>query len=254
MTIKNHIIAGQLIFAFLLITLCIQCSDKKSSQISEQTPSIADEPETVKDSIIASCIWDNVALRQDPSDKGKYLTALSIGEVVTVLPNAIDTADVYVKIRLNDGTEGWSKKDFIVSNGQPHVNIKDADIYNRPDALTKTDKKFSKYDIVAVTSSREDFLEVKGKRSDGKWIETGWIKSSNLSNNKLDIAAAKFIQKALAEKNDEKKITVLQEIASNSDLKDSQLIVELHEIINTIQAKQMEIVTEEVLAGEVNPQ
>lgn len=171
-----------------------------------------------------------------------------------MLPDAIDTANAYVKIRLNDGSEGWSKKDFIVSNAQPHVTVTDADVYNRPDALTKTDKKFSKYDIVAVTSTKDDFFEVKGKRSDGKWIETGWIKGANLSNNKLDIAAAKFIQKAFAEKDEQKKITALQEIAGNTDLKDSKLVGELNEIITTLQMKDAEIVTEEVLAGEVEPQ
>ena len=191
------------------------------------------EEAEVKPENAAACIWDNVAVRETPTDKGKYLTAISIGEIVTFLEEK-DSADKFIKVRLNDGTEGWAKKDFVIPNATSYVFINDADVYSRPDALTKTNKKFSKYDIIAVISTKDDFAEIKGKRSDGKWIETAWVKMSNLSQQKVDIASAKFIAKALADPDDQVKAKGLEDILNNGDLSGSVFLSDLPEIISTL--------------------
>src|SRR5688572_25248617 len=88
------------------------------------------EEAEVKPENAAACIWDNVAVRETPTDKGKYLTAISIGEIVTFLEEK-DSADKFIKVRLNDGTEGWAKKDFVIPNATSYVFINDADVYSR---------------------------------------------------------------------------------------------------------------------------
>ena len=215
----------------ILITIA-SCGGGSST---ETTTSTADAEEfEAPDEDAAACIWDNVAVRETPTEKGKYLTAISIGEMVTFVEDEKDTADKFIKVRLNDGKEGWARKDFVLPRTTSFVFINDADVYNRPDALTKTDKKFSKYDIIAVISTKGDFAEVKGKRSEGKWIETAWVKMSNLTQQKIDIASAKFIKKALAAETDEAKIKGLEEILNNSDLSGSAFLSDLPELISEL--------------------
>lgn len=233
--------------AVVFITL-VNCGGSTTEATASSTE-VPDEP-AAPTTQEAACIWDNVAVRDTPSDKGKYLTAISIGEMISFIPDETDTADKFVKIRLNDGTEGWAKKDFVIVNSAAHVFINDADVYNRPDALTKADKKFSKYDIIAVISTKDDFAEVKGKRSDGKWIETAWVKKSNLSQQKLDIASAKFIKKALTATDDEAKAKGLEDILNNPDLSGSAFLTDLPQMINQFRGVTEEYYEEESEGGD----
>lgn len=221
------------VFGALVFVTIVNCGGSSTTEATaSSTPTETEEAAPAVQE--AACIWDNVAVRDTPSDKGKYLTAISIGEMITFVPEEKDTADKFVKIRLNDGTEGWAKKDFVILDATSHVFINDADVYSRPDALTKGDKKFSKYDIIAVISTKDDFAEVKGKRSEGKWIETAWVKKSNLSPQKLDIASAKFIKKALGAAEDEAKAKGLEDILNNADLSGSAFLTDLPQMINEL--------------------
>jgi len=214
---------------FLISLFIISCSGKKSADQAQES-----QPATEEATKTSACIWDNVPVWETASEKGKYLTAISIGEIVTVLdevPADSTAAKTFIKIKLGDGTEGWARKDFIVSGGKSVVFINDSDIYGRPDALTKTDKKFSKYDIVGIVNSKDDFFEVKGKRAEGKWMETGWVKNNNISDDRINIATAKFIKKALVETDKAKKMKALQDIVSNPDLSSSALMSEVRKII-----------------------
>jgi hypothetical protein len=128
----------------------------------------------------------------------------------------------------------------VIPKATSYVFINDADIYNRPDALTKGDKKFSKYDIIAVISLKDDFAEVKGKRYEGKWIETGWVKLANLSHQKIDIVCAKFINEALSAPGDQEKAQGLEEILNNTDLSGSVFLSDLPELISTLRGMMHE--------------
>ena len=191
----------------------------------------------------AVCIWDKASLKETPEDKGKWLASLSLGEKCTYLDeekedNSGTKPVKYVKIKLQDGKEGWSQNDFVILNSQPATFVQNTEIYSRPDLLTKTGKFFSKMDIVAVKSTQNNFVEVVGKRKDGKWIESGWVKPANISYADVDIAVAKFACKALAIEDNAKRIEAIKEIIDNSDLKESVFINELNGIISADQDKE----------------
>lgn len=184
----------------------------------------------------AVCVWDNVSLKESPDKNGKWLAAISLGEKCIFLNNEKEDINgekktKYLKMRLQDGKEGWVQSDFIVVDGKPGVIIQDAVIYSRPDLLTKSGKSFSKMDIIGVKGMQNDFVEVTGKRKDGKWIETGWIKASNISSSEIDIAVAKYAVKALAIAETAKRNAAVQEIVDNNDLKGSAFIADLKELL-----------------------
>jgi hypothetical protein len=184
------------------------------------------------DSKNAVCIWDNVSLKEAPEESGKWICSISIGEVVTYLGKTQEVKTekktvTYVKIRLKDGKEGWAQNDFIILNSKPAAIVENSQIYSRPDLLNKTGKSFSKMDIIAVKSEQDGFLEVAGKRKDGKWIETGWLKGKSLTYDEVDIAVAKFVTKALEISDSQKRQEAINEILNNDDLKASIFISSL---------------------------
>lgn len=196
----------------------------------------------------AVCIWDKVSLLDAPNEKAKWITSISLGESVTYLDetasdSSSSKAVEYLKIKLLDGKSGWTRSDFIILNSRPAVFINDANYYNRPDLMTKSEKIFSAMDIVAVKTEQEGWLEIKGKRSKGSWIETGWIKPENLSFEEADLAVAKFAQSAMALKDEDKKLEALHGIVNNNDLSKSVFI-------QLIQDKIYELEPEEVYYDE----
>ncbi|MGE0076672.1 MAG: hypothetical protein AB7S48_02325 [Bacteroidales bacterium] len=200
----------------------VSCQVNSSKSFSD----IASEDSTN----VAVCVWDNVSLKETADENGKWLSSLSLGETVIYLgkEQSVETAKkavTYYNIRLKDGKEGWSQADFIILGSKPAAIIEDSPIYSRPDLLNKTDKVFSSMDIVAVKSENNGFIEVTGKRKDGKWLETGWIKSSAVTYKDVDVAVAKFASKAMSIKEESKKIEAIEDIINNSDL-DSSIFIE----------------------------
>lgn len=195
-------------------------------------------------------IWDKISVRENPGSEGKWLTSLSIGESVIYLNESkTDSANdnhLYFKIRLNDGKEGWSRTDFLVPEARPAVFTQETNLYKRPDLLTKSDKLFSKMDIIAVMETQDDWLKIKGKRTSGKWIEEGWIKAENISLEAVDIATAKFTKAALEEKDEENRLAALEEIVNNGDLATSVFMPELYGMAHPKETEK----TEEELAEE----
>jgi len=184
----------------------------------------------------AVCIWDNLSLKESPDKDGKWLASISLGEKCIFLNSEKedingDKKTRYLKIRLQDGKEGWVQSDFIVVDGKPGVIIQDAIIYSRPDLLTKTAKSFSKMDIIGVKGNQNDFVEVAGKRKDGKWIETGWVKASYISYSEIDIAVAKYAVKALTMEETGKRDAAIKEIVDNRDFQGSAFIASLKELL-----------------------
>lgn len=205
-----------------IFTYCSSPQNGSSGQEEAQQP-VAEIVETE-----AVCIWDQIAVREEPTSKSKWLTSISLGETLTSLGTvAIDTLDndrKYVKVRLADGKEGWSVEDFIIPGAKVAVFQEDNVIYKRPDLLTKTDNKFSQMDIVAVKSTEGEWMEIVGKRSEGKWIESGWVKQGNLSQNDIDVAVAKFASAALNKETPDEKTASIQEILENEDFGSSSFI------------------------------
>jgi hypothetical protein len=180
----------------------------------------------------AVCIWENVPLKEAPDESGKWVCSISIGEVLTYLDDSKEynsgkkTIKCY-KVKLKDGKEGWAQSDFIILNSKAAVITDDIELYSRPDLLNKTNRTFSKMDIIAIKSEKDGFLEVEGKRKGGKWIESGWLKGKTISYDAVDIAVAKFATKALSISDRNKREQAIKEILENSDFKSSVFIASL---------------------------
>jgi hypothetical protein len=212
-------------FSILAICLLVSCKGRKKD-VAITTDSTGKVVET---EVFAVCIWDKISLRDAPSDKGKYLTSLNIGEKCTYLDQTQEDKSgkkpvTYIKIQLQNKQEGWVSSDYVILKSRPAAIIKEADVYSRPDLLTKAGKTYSTMDIVAVKSEQGEFIEVAGKRKNGKWIETGWIKASNVTYNDIDIATAKYGSKAIAIEDKQKREAAINEIINNSDLSSSVFI------------------------------
>jgi len=259
------VLANQLIFVkkitpmknlilFLAITTVLwSCGGKSNSSFEkvEDSPSATEETaaesEAVAEEADAVCLLDNLSLRETPADKGKWITSISLGEVVTFTgEQTVDSVSKkpYYKIKLTGGKEGWSRGDFIEIDGKVGVFIQETEIYKRPDLLTKAGKKYSQMDIIAVTTVQGDWSEVKGKRGEGKYIESGWVKGGNISDKAIDIATAKFGAAALAEEDPDKRVAALTEILENGDLASSSFIPILQEKLTDMIEAEAEVVQE----------
>lgn len=227
---------------------CSKTTESADTEYSDETTTeaIAEEESAAEESEVkAVSIWDKVSVRESPNEKGKWVTSLSLGEALTYLKESkMDGDKEYYKVRLQDGKEGWSRSVFIATEAKAATFKNDTDIYSRPDLLTKTDKKFSKMDIVAIGEEKDGWVEVKGKRSEGKWIDKGWIKTNNLSDKPVDIATAKFAKKALSLEDKAKRVEALKEIVTNSDLSNSTFIPEISEMATELQMDEEEVVDE----------
>lgn len=210
--------------------VAISCKGKKQA---EDAVAIAEEAS------YAVCVFDRASLKETPEEKGKWMESLSIGEKCEYLDDTKEDNSgkkpvKYYKVRLQGGKEGWVQANLMALNSKPAAINQDADVYSRPDLLTKVNKKYGKMDIVAVTATQGDFIEVTGKRRDGKWIETGWIKATNVTYSDVDIAVAKFGSKALQIAEPEKQKEAINEILNNTDFANSIFISELNSIVNPV--------------------
>ena len=226
----------------ILTVAFTSCGDSKKQTATlpeadtTATASAAPEeaPAAAKESV-AVCVWENISVRATASAKGKYVTALKLGETLTFLHATEKDGDhEYAKVRLQDGKEGWSRADFIVVDAKAAVFRNDSDLYSRPDLLTKTGDKFRRMDIVAIKQEKDGWVEIAGKRAEGKWISKGWVKPGNLTPEAVDIAAAKFASKAMKLDDYDKRLAALEEVAGNSDLSESVFIDLVKEEINNM--------------------
>lgn len=215
---------------FICVLAVLGCKSK-----TPQTSS--DGSVVIEDNKMAVCIWDKVSLKESPEEKGKWLASMSLGEKCTYLESTKEDNSgkkpvTYYKVQLQDKQEGWVQSDFVILKSKPAAIVKDAEVYSRPDLLTKTNKSFSVMDIVAVKSEQGDFIEVAGKRKSGKWIETGWIKPSNVTYADVDIAVAKYGSKAMEITDRQKRNGAINEVINNSDYKSSVFINTLFHIVD----------------------
>ncbi len=238
------------IFFLSLGFACNSKTDSQSSDVPEEevlagaetdTANSIEEEVVENEGVQAISIWEDTSVRESAGAKGKWLTSLSIGETVFYLEEkqTVDKKE-YAKIRLQDGKEGWSFAAYIITDSKAAVFKNDTELYKRPDLLTKSGKKFSKMDIVAIKPATQDgWAPVEGKRSKGKWIDKGWVKISNVSQETVDIAVAKFAQKALKMDDITEKEEILSDLISNSDFANSVFIPEMREILEELQAPEV---------------
>lgn len=230
-----------LIFSFIGL-LFSGCKTNKTDSVSNSDSTSVSDANS-----LAVCIWDKTALKAEPTAQGKWIASISIGEKAEYLDetkedNSGKKAVIYCKIKLQDGTEGWAQTDYVIINSKAATLLNNADVYSRPDLLTKTDKSFSKMDIVAIKSEQNNFIEIVGKRKDGKWIETGWIKPENATTKDVDIAVAKFASVAMVITDELKRKEEIKKIIENPDLAGSSFIEFLTDQYGSTSVEQVPVV------------
>lgn len=175
----------------------------------------------------ATCIWKEVSVKDTPSEKGKYLTSVFLGERFTFLEDTAsekvgDKRTLYTKIQLTDGKEGWVRSDFIAVGATGAAFTKEATIYKRPDLMTSTSKTFATMDFVAIkTTSTSGWVEVVGKRVGDSWFTTGWVKKESLTERDVDVAFSIFYHKAMDNKDLEKQTKELRALLLRDELSNS---------------------------------
>jgi hypothetical protein len=169
------------------------------------------------------CISDKAPVLDKPSKKeGKVLSSVSLGEKVMFLDDKEEEkGKQYLKVKLLDGKEGWIMADYVAIESRPAVIIEKSDIYSRPDLSTISKKSFNEMDMIAIISKKDDWIEVAGKRGKAKGIEKGWIKDKGYSEGTTDIAAAIFINRALAITKTADRLAELKAIMENSNISGS---------------------------------
>jgi len=233
-------------------TLLLSCKGGGASEVKD-----ADLKETVVEKVeeqSAICLIDNLSIRETPSKKGKWLAAMSLGEKVTYTGEEIlDSVSKkqFCKVKLIDGKEGWTRASLMGINAEVGVMKDEVVVYKRPDLSTITEKKYSPMDIVAILDQKEEWIHVKGKRTEGEYIEEGWIKSSNISKTSADIAVARLAGIAMNKSSMTERINALQKITSNSDMSESSFIPLIEEKIALYQEKNQPLNVEEATDGEL---
>jgi hypothetical protein len=176
------------------------CGEKKAEG-SPSTETRQEEPqanEVTQNGIV--CVWDGVPVRETPVKNGKYLSSISLGEVITDLNEMkTDTTDKnreYLKVRLSDGKEGWALTYGLIKNAFVAIVKTDATICKRPDLLTITNTTLKPMDFVAVSSIKDDWIEITADQKK----KTGWIKKDAITTSKEDITMSILINKSLATK------------------------------------------------------
>jgi hypothetical protein len=241
--------------AWLLLVSCSSNSSStentENSTLSNATTESSSTLENKTNSPVeAVAVLDKVSVLETPTEKGKWLTSASLGEKFTLLgetttDNSSSKPREYTKVRLQDGKEGWVRSDLIVPNGKCVV-IRDLEvpIFSRPDMLTKTNKSFSKLDVVAIKSTKDNtWMEVVGKRKGGEWLESGWVKSGHHTELEVDLAVAVYYHKAMAMKEQDKKLTELKSIITNTDFSGSVFIEDMRNEITTLEGGSTETST-----------
>ena len=211
-------------FAVIGLNACDSNAEKTETAGMQAVANEEEEKSPEQTQSEAVCIWNNISVRQSPSQEGKWLTSLSLGEQLTTSSEkAMDSVKdrEYVRIILKDGTEGWAMASFVVADAKAAAVKESANLYKRPDLLTKTDEAFSATDIVAVISTDGDWAQVKGQRTGDSWIDEGWVKTDNLSYDAVDLAVAKFAREAMAKEDPADRDAALNDILSNSDFASS---------------------------------
>jgi SH3-like domain-containing protein len=248
--------------SFLILSLSVflfNCGNKSGeSNTSGNLEASAGSSDEAKKNF-SVCVWNKVALRETPEEKGKYLTSVNLAEKLEFLNETEEDESgskkrEYIKVKLMDGKEGWIIKDFVVNNAQPAVFKSSVEIYARPDLLAKTEKAFSKMDVVAVSETQGDWCKVTGKRSGGTWIDQGWVKSADLSYDEKDLAVSVYTAHALLQSNKEKQAEELQKIVDNKDLEGSVFINDLRDKLAVLnpdpEVNESEIETDSSSTGE----
>jgi hypothetical protein len=219
------------------------CNSSSVETVKSNTADTAQAQTTAENTAVspeakAICIWDKASLVDKPEKAGKWLSSVSLGESVVFLNESTEeTSDkkrTFHKVRLSDGKEGWVQGEFVVPNATGAAVTETCAIYSRPNLTSVSKNSFEPFDIIAVLSEKDGWIEVIGKRRAGTWIDKGFIKHKAYSQSEKDIAVAIYVSRALAKSKTEEKVAELQKIQNNADLSGSSFDVQIGDLLDQL--------------------
>lgn len=204
-------------------------SEKDSLQFEE----LWDDTSGIARENVAICVWPVVGLRREPGRKvyttgpnqqENYLVPIYYGESVEML-NELDTVPsenrVYMKIRLQDGEEGWVYEELFEKSGRLAVMTSTSELYRRPDMMTLRDEGLDIGEIVVVLERKDNWLHISGNKKTKK----GWIREAGkFSMEQTDLKVALLLFKAEQADAADQKREKLEAILSDASLSNSELI------------------------------
>ncbi|MFO7655906.1 MAG: SH3 domain-containing protein [Bacteroidales bacterium] len=180
---------------FVSVLLFISCSNRQGAKDSTK------EETAVTEKIPSLSMYDystyGLQVLEDYKDPKSQLTSIKLGEAINYLGETVtDSASKkeYYKIELSDGTTGWALSKYIVIAATPAAVVAATPVYERPDILTKSARKYyDVIDIVAITEERDGWCNVTGRNL----LNSGWVLKESLSANKEDFAMAILARKEI---------------------------------------------------------
>ena len=234
---------GQLILLAAFTLLATSCGNANQEESTEETLATEAPAEEAPSAIIEKeeeapiiCLWAKVSVKETPASKGKWITSIYLGESatykgITVKDTTVAKGKDYANVELIDGTEGWVDTRFFAIDAKPYVIIEPSKLYKRPVLLASSDKEYARMQFVVGLEEKEDWIKVRGKRSEDSWFTEGWVKADHVTNNEIDINVAILTARALENKDEEARKKALEDIINNNDLNSSGFIADIQEML-----------------------
>ena len=208
----------------LVVILLVACNQTdRGSRAPEETIPVK--------KIESICIWDGLSLREEPTSKGRWLSAISLGETVFWLEkSSIDSNDnnrEYMKIELSDSTVGWVSAYGIVPNARVGAVVDEAPVYRRPDLLTMTDKTFDFMDMIAITEEKDGWVKVVGEKREKR----GWIQEERTTTDIIEVTVAILAKKELTASEEDSRRETIESIIRTSPYPQSHIVSRLKRMI-----------------------
>ena len=229
--IKYWILLGT---AFLTLN---SCGDSKIVKEKEQSlledtivkePTI-EEPKEEKAPIDVACLREGSLLKKperwsktNPSVKnGKFY----FGSKALLLEEQKPKKRRYLKLRLNDGTEGWATDWLLIENAKPAVvTTKNIRLYKKADVVAFSDNKLILGNKIALGNNViGGFKKIVYKTADNK-SHTYWVKQNDtihLSTDANDFLLAGYYEKLIHMTVAMDKLELIDEIEGNEEFSKS---------------------------------
>ena len=190
----------------------------------------------------AISIWQGAGLRKESGknsftkDKEEnYITSIAYGEAVQMLGQTDTLKEdgrtrVYMKIRLQDGKEGWTDEYLFEKHARRAVVVMESDIYRRPDVMTLRPIKVLPGEIIVAMEQKDGWIHVSGPKKRKK----GWIKVDQglpISHFKRDLQLANMFNQA-KRLDGENRIDALTKLLEDEQYKGSVLMVMVQQLLD----------------------
>lgn len=187
------------------------------------------------------CVVNGTAVWTEASNKSRWLSSLALGETVRLECKPVkDLKDPkqreYIKVKLSDGTSGFSSTWGIVQGAYVGVVQSPAKVYKRPDLLADSGKTFDVMAIVAVQEEKDGWLRVTGE----EWGKSGWITKDSIRKDKEDVVTAVLLRKALRGKENSISRADLEQIIATLPDQDNYFVTKILEKYQALDTTPLE--------------